>query len=979
MANTSLPTVTTKPVTEITSNSASCGGNVTDDGGMDITERGICWSTEHNPTINDPHTSDGTGIGEFLSQITGLNANVTYYVRAYATSDYGTAYGNEHEFTTEAGLPVVTTKSVTNITATSASCGGEVTSDGGGTVTERGVCWSTSQNPTTADAHTSDGTGTGEFDSTIIGLTVNTTYYVRAYAKNQSGTVYGEQRSFMTQDGLAVVTTNNVSNITANSATSGGNITDDGGFSITARGVCWSTNQNPTTNDNHTSDGTGTGSYTSSLTSLSYNTTYYVRAYATNSKGTSYGEEKTFTTSKLAPTVTTAEVSGVTTTSAICGGNVTNDGGGTVTARGVCWSTSQNPTVSGSHTSDGNGTGAFTSNLTGLNENTTYYVRAYATNSEGTSYGSQKTFTTPHAVTTPTVSTSNVTGITANTAVSGGNVTSAGYGTVSAKGVCWSTSQNPTISDAHSTDGSGTGSFTSTLTGLSEYTTYFVRAYATNEAGTAYGEQKSFTTEHTTTLPSVTTSNVTDVTSNTAVSGGNVTSSGYGTVTARGVCWSISQNPTISDAHTTDGNGTGVFTSTVTGLSEYTTYYLRAYATNEAGTSYGEQKTFTTEHVTTIPTVTTNNVTDITQTTAVSGGNVTYSGYGTVSARGVCWSTAHNPIVSGNHTTNGTGTGTFTSNITGLTANTTYYVRAYATNSAGTAYGAEVSFTTEPEQPQVPIGAINGLFTINANGDQVYFSQGNLQYQASTNTWRFAENQWDYVGGWDNNGTYGNVVGSCNNYISSTYEGWIDLFGWGTSGWESGAYCYQPWSCTTGHNDYYWPGGNYNNNLTGAFANADWGVYNAINNGGDIAGLWRTLTVDEWMYLLFTRFTNSGIRYAKGMIDNITGVIILPDDWESSYYTLNGTNETNADYSINIITMANWTNILETYGAIFLPAAGFRGGTSINVCGMHGSYWSSTSFGYDLARSFGFYDIGFDVSQSSRSLGLSVRLIFDHE
>ncbi|MCQ2318932.1 MAG: hypothetical protein MJZ90_08460 [Bacteroidales bacterium] len=193
-------------------------------------------------------------------------------------------------------------------------------------------------------------------------------------------------------------------------------------------------------------------------------------------------------------TVTTNEVTEITQTTATCGGEVTSDGGAAVTARGVCWSTSQNPTVSDSHTTDGSGTGSFTSNITGLTENTTYYVRAYATNSEGTSYGEQRSFTTSQNITSPTVTTNNVTDITQTTATCGGEVTSDGGAAVTARGVCWSTSQNPTVSDSHTTDGSGTGSFTSNITGLTENTTYYVRAYATNSEGTSYGEQKSFTT-----------------------------------------------------------------------------------------------------------------------------------------------------------------------------------------------------------------------------------------------------------------------------------------------------------------------------------------------------------------------------------------------------------------------------------------------------------------------------------------------------
>lgn len=957
----SLPVLTTKSVTNITENSAKSGGNITNNGGMDITSRGICWSIEHNPTTNDSHTTDGEGIGEFDSDITGLSANVKYYVRAYATNDYGTAYGNEVEFTTAMGMPAVTTKSVTGITAQSASCGGEVTNSGGGTITARGVCWSTAQNPTTNDSHTTDGTGVGEFTSSITGLDNNVTYYIRAYATNANGTAYGEERSFTTQEGLAVVVTADVTNVTATSASSGGDVTDDGGFSITARGVCWSTSQNPTISDAHTSDGTGTGSYTSSLSSLSHNTTYYVRAYATNSKGTSYGEEKTFTTSKLAPTVTTNEVTSVTTNSAVCGGNVTNDGGADVTARGICYGTSQNPTISGQHTTDGNGTGQFTSNMTGLAENTTYYVRAYATNSEGTSYGTQKTFTTSQSVVAPTVTTNNVSDISTTTATCGGNVTSAGYGTVSARGVCWSTSQNPTTSNSHTTNGNGTGTFTSSITGLTENTTYYVRAYATNEAGTAYGEQKTFTTPHSVSLPTVTTNDVSEITTTTATSGGNVTSEGYGNVSARGVCWSTSQNTTINDPHTSDGNGTGNFTSSITGLAANTTYYVRAYATNEAGTAYGDLKIFTTQHAITIPIVTTNEVTEITQTSATSGGNVISEGYGNVSAKGVCWSTSENPTISDSHTTDGSSTGTYTSSITGLTANTTYYVRAYTTNEVGTGYGNQVTFTT---WPPVPTGAINGLFSISAT-QRVWFSQGNLQYigSASTPYWKFAEHQWDYLG-------------TTTGQNSDDQNVDRDLFAWGTSGYNHGAICYQPWSTSQTNTDYY-VYGNSSYNLYDQTGQADWG-YNAISNGGNSENTWRTLTRDEWYYMFYTRSTSSGRKYAKAQVNGVNGVILLPDNWSTSYYGLNSTNSYSASYNSNIISASQW-NTLEQHGAVFMPSAGRRFGTDITEIGSYGYYWAADRYDTNNPHDVWFSDSYMSVSNARREHGLSVRLVYSAE
>ena len=193
--------------------------------------------------------------------------------------------------------------------------------------------------------------------------------------------------------GMATVTTDEVTNIQPTRATCGGNVVDDGGYSVIARGICWNTTPNPVFNENHISSGDGLGAFTCYLTNLSENTTYYVRAYAVNSVDTAYGQQRIFTTSVTLPTITTNNVSCITATTATCGGNVTNMGGAPVTSRGVCWNTSQNPTVSDSHTTDGSGMGDFTSNMTGLIFGTTYYVRAYATNSGRTAYGEQRCFT----------------------------------------------------------------------------------------------------------------------------------------------------------------------------------------------------------------------------------------------------------------------------------------------------------------------------------------------------------------------------------------------------------------------------------------------------------------------------------------------------------------------------------------------------------------------------------------------------------
>jgi len=601
-------------------------------------------------------------------------------------------------------LPAVTTDAASLVYSSSANLNGTVTSKSGAPYVNASFEWgTTSGDPylnTTSPSESVTSIPTS-YSKILTGLTPGATYYYRAVGYHYLyAYVYGAERNFTTPAALApTVTTAGPLNITGTTAQCGGEVTSSGSDPVLERGVCWNTGGTPTTADPHTSDGAGTGSFTSNITGLTPNTGYWVRAYATNAIGTSYGANAPFSTDDY-PTVTTAVVTNVTGSTAQSGGNVTDNGGDTVTARGVCWNTTGSPTTADSHTTNGSGTGSFTSNLTGLSPNTSYFVRAYATNGVGTAYGGQETFTTDNY---PTVTTAAVTNITGSTATSGGNVTSDGGELVTARGVCWNTTGNPTLADAHSTETGGTGTFTSNLTGLTPGTLYYVRAYATNSVGTSYGGQESFTTD---TLPTVTTGPMTDIHGRSADGGGEVTSDGGEPVTARGVCWSVASNPTIYDSHTTDGTGVGTFTSHLTGLMPGRLFYVRAYAANSVGTAYGAEITFTTD---TTATVTTTTVTNIGSSTADSGGNIPSDGGEPVTSRGVCWSTIGYPTVDSDHTSDGTGTGSFTSYVTGLTPGRTYYLRAYAVNSVGEAYGARLSFTTLPEvpvaQPASAIGA----------------------------------------------------------------------------------------------------------------------------------------------------------------------------------------------------------------------------------------------------------------------------------
>jgi uncharacterized protein (TIGR02145 family) len=696
--NAGRPSVTTAAVSGITNTTVTCGGTVLDEGDAPVTERGVCWSSTATPTVDDEHTTDGSGMGTFVATLTNLSPSTTFFARAYATNDFGTSYGQQIMFTTK-NLPTVDTRTLSDDIFIDIDvpilCGGTVTSDGGDSVTARGVCWCTYPGtPTINDSHTVDGAGTGTFTSSITGLSHGTYYCVRAYATNSFGTAYGFTQSFMTA-GVPTMVINSVTNVLSTTASCTGRMTQDNGAGQIERGICWDTLPNPTIAGNHiAANTTGSGNYTLQLTGLTPGTTYYARAYATNVIGTGYSSDATFTTLTI-PTLTTDTVTGISFHTATGGGEVLNTGAPAVTERGLCWSTSQNPTIANSHIADslvagGNGVGAFSIQMTDLAMNTHYYVRAYATNSSGTGYGDQVSF---YTLALPGITTGTVTNIIDTTANCRGVVTSDGGDSVVARGICWSTSANPTLADNHTVDSSGLGEFIGTMTGLIPGTQYHARAYATNGGGTAYGADRPFTTK---TVPTVSVDSVVNTTSVSASCTCHVTHNGGLPLTARGLCWDTLPSPTIAGNHTTNGTSVGNFTVQLTDLIPGTTYYVRCYATNSVGTGYGNEVSFTTL---TTPILTTAEVTGIDFHSATGGGEILNLDIPAITERGVCWSTSQNPTLADSHSidsllTDSTGFGTFTAPMTDLTASTRYYVRAYATNSSGTSYGNQVSFWT---------------------------------------------------------------------------------------------------------------------------------------------------------------------------------------------------------------------------------------------------------------------------------------------
>ena len=409
---------------------------------------------------------------------------------------------------------------------------------------------------------------------------------------------------------------------------------------------------------------------------------------------------------------------------------------------------------------------------------------------------------TPTPIELPDVVTNQVTDITTTAATVGGEIVSDGGSAITECGVCYKTgNEDWTCVNLTATN----NAFTTTLTDLTPNTTYTVRAYATNEGGTGYGAEVTFTTDEeiVITVPTVTTSEVTEITTTTAIVGGSITSAGNGTISESGICYKTGNEDWTCVNLTATNNA---FTTTLTDLTPNTTYTVRAYATNEEGTGYGEEVTFTTEEeiVITAPTVTTNAVTDITTNSALVGGAITNDGNGTVTESGICYKTGNEDwtCVSIAATNNA-----FSMTLTGLTANTTYTVRAYATNEEGTGYGEEVSFTT-----------------LNDGGGDTH----------------------EYV---DLGLPSGTLWATCN-VGADTPEGYGDYFAWGETepksvyNWSTYQYCMGSDHTLTKYCDESSYGYNgFTDNLTTLLpeddaATANWG------NG------WRMPTLEEWQELL---------------------------------------------------------------------------------------------------------------------------------
>lgn len=578
-------------------------GAVTRKGLSDITERGFVVSENINPTISDLKIVDDTTIvgnyyfeGE-LPNIEELSPGTTHYARAFATDNDGTKYSEQIMFTTQA--EPVATATVSNITTSAVTISGEVTLNGNAVEQVRIEY----DDPNGGYDHVIvDIDENNGYSVRITGLLSDQNYWYRTLPiVGNCWITYPDNQFFYTEyeNTVPVVNTHGTLDFTSTTANISATLVDDGGLAITDQWFRYGLNNPPTANVISGLSGT---TFVASLNNLPSNTTIYIQGGATNSAGDGYGDVESFTTlpNEGDPVVTTYRPEDVTSDgSAYLSGEVTDNGGDPNVVRGIVMNTTGTPTINDTKFALGTGEGFFGTTVNNLVQGETYYIRAYAGEGEHLVYGQEQEATIPNIMLLPTVTTVPVTNIGTTTATGGGNVTNNGGADVTARGVCYSTSQNPTLVNSHTTDGTGEGSFISNLIGLPSNTLIYARAYATNSAGTGYGEQVSFTTLSTITLPTVTTADIINIYANSATGGGEVTNNGGAEVTAHGVVYCTSANPTLADNYTSDGTGTGIFSSGLNNLTANTQYYVRAYATNSQGTSYGPQVTFTTSGLTT--------------------------------------------------------------------------------------------------------------------------------------------------------------------------------------------------------------------------------------------------------------------------------------------------------------------------------------------------------------------------------------------
>ena len=503
------PTTNMLEVTDVDMTTAVFNGEVLSVGSPEYTERGFVYSTSN---FSEDATSGFTSVAAQMNSnktfnvtVSGLDKGTTYYVRAYGKNSIGKKLSSNYvSFTTIGSKTAVSTQAVTQIDVVNgkAQFNGEITEVGNPVYSEKGFCYNKNGEPTISDNKvTVSGTSGGSYSYSCAGLSSNTTYYVKAYAIQCGKVFYGTSVTFSTDMSSTSVSTSAATNVTPSSATLNGSIVKVGSPLYSEKGFCYSTSSNPTINSTKkTVSGSGEGNYSLSISGLSYNTTYYYKAYAIQNGTTIYGSEVSFNTGYTEAVVEAySSVTDIKYDSAKLSFIIKNVGDPACTEAGICYGTSSNPTTSSNKVKGNVGTYKQSLTVTGLQESTTYYFRAYVIQNGQPVYSSTFSFKTATKPSVSTLSHSNLQnpyGLVNMWQVQlNGRVNSVGDPAINGRGFKYSTSGDPesggTIASA---SGSSAGDFSASLTGLKSNTTYYVRAYVKNSLGYVYGELKTFTT-----------------------------------------------------------------------------------------------------------------------------------------------------------------------------------------------------------------------------------------------------------------------------------------------------------------------------------------------------------------------------------------------------------------------------------------------------------------------------------------------------
>lgn len=672
--------------------------------GVEVDEIGVCYGEDKdNLSIEGDHKvgvlSGETRAAGFISIILdGLIDDVQYYLRPYIKDGSYLAYGDVIPFLIPA-VPVVYTYDAQDITPQSATLCGKVLK--GADISDRGFIYNEGTCGIEDLKYKVSVFGDiGEYTAQLNGLNPNKKYTYCAYTINPMGTYYGEVKSFTTNVDMPAVTSAVVSAITSTTAKFSSSVKSHGGETVTEVGFYYSTEPSvdPETalkvNQPYSQD-----AFSIDVEKLDVYTKYYVMAYATNSAGTTYSDVATFTTDSSYPTVQTVGATDINSQGATLSGSVLSDNGASITERGFVYMQGTGTPTTDSYKLKVSGkTGEYTGSLSGLEPNKKYSFRAYAVNSKGTAYGEVMSFLTVTGL--PKVSAVDVSKIASTSATLTADVTDHGGETVSEVGFYYSL--DPAVDDETSvkvTRNYAGGAFSTSLTDLSVFTTYYVKAYAVNSAGVAYSSVVSFKTLAD--VPVVQTLGSAEVGSDGATLSGTVLTDNGASITERGFVWMQGDGtPTTSNSKLKASGTTGDFTATLSGLDPNKKYSFRAYAINSVGTAYGAVMTFST--IADLPSLSATKVSNLNTTSATFTSSVISHGGETVSEVGFYYSKSEDvSVATAFKVTESYSSDTFVIDVGDLEIGTQYYVRAYAKNSAGEALNPIVSFKTVSTEPSV--------------------------------------------------------------------------------------------------------------------------------------------------------------------------------------------------------------------------------------------------------------------------------------